>query len=223
MRRIVLWAGGLAAAFTIVMVVIHVPIVRNWLASRGHHGAGLCPLGYGTTGTSVAARARANAAQRGTAVAKARPALGFTLDETTAADLKQWAATHGITCTSAHGAHLVECHDVPGSLTGGQDLAATSVWFQLGPTGTLSAIRTVRRAANPAAVSAAFSGIERELTSQAGSAATRSGTASPEVLARAALRQAAVEYRFTNYHAAVRATNLGDGFALTEDYSSLLD
>lgn len=223
MRRILLWTCGLVAVFTAVMGVIHVPIVRNWLARNGHHGAGICPLGYGTTGTSVAARAALNAAQRGTELAKNRPALSFALDETTAADLTRWAATHGVTCTTAHGAHLVECHDVPGWLTGGAGLTLTSMWFELGPRGTLSTVRTVRRDGSPIAVANAFTSIERDLTASAGTAANRAGSAAPAVLASAALRQAAIEYRFANYRAAIRATNMGDGYVLTEEYASLVD
>ncbi len=32
-----------------------------------------------------------------------------------------------------------------------------------------------------------------------------------------------VEYRFTDYRAVVRATNMGDGFDLTEEYATLVD
>ena len=37
----------------------------------------------------------------------------------------------------------------------------------------------------------------------------------------ARLRQATVEYRFSDYHALVRATNMGDGYVLTEEYTRL--
>ncbi len=55
------------------------------------------------------------------------------------------------------------------------------------------------------------------------SAATgaRDGDASAANLTAATLRQAMIEYRFKDYQAVVRATNLGDGFVLTEEYASL--
>ena len=36
------------------------------------------------------------------------------------------------------------------------------------------------------------------------------------------LRQAMVEYKLADYHAVLRATNMGDGYVLTEEYATLL-
>ncbi len=41
------------------------------------------------------------------------------------------------------------------------------------------------------------------------------------MLASGAFRQATRDYRFADYRALVRATNLGDGYVLTESYTAL--
>jgi hypothetical protein len=226
LRRALRWAGGLLGAALLAMIVMHVPPVRGWLAARGHTGGALCPLGYtagGAAETPEVRRAR-HAAARGDSPAQSRPALGFALDVTRAADLERWGASHGVRCTPRRGGTAVECADVPGGLLpGAGDLALTSVWFQLGQRGTLEAIRTVRRDSDVGAVASAFEARERTLTAQAGTPARRDGSAAPDVLANGMLRQALVEYRFTDYRAVVRATNMGDGYVLTEEYATLVD
>jgi hypothetical protein len=173
----------------------------------GRHAGGGCPFGF--------ARPTAHAAAlRGATVARTRPALGLALDRTTAAELAQWAKDRGVACAPHHGA--IACSHVPDST-----LELTSVEFRLAADGTLDAIRVVRRQPDPRAVAAAFSAIDRALTTASGPAWARQGTL--DTLAAAPLRQASVEYRFTDYRAVIRATNLGDGFVLSEDYASLVD
>ena len=223
-RRWMRWTGGLFATALVAMTVMHVPPVRGWLAAHGHHGAGVCPLGYGGAPVSREARRVHDDAVRGTQPARARPALGFALDHTTAPELEAWAAAHGVTCAAKHGGSLVECAHVPGALVpGAAELALTSVWFQFGARGTLETVRTVRRDPAVATVAAAFVRTEDELTHAAGAPATHDGSAASDVLANGTLRQAMVEYRFTDYRAVVRATNMGDGFLLTEEYATLVD
>lgn len=114
------------------------------------------------------------------------------------------------------------CSQVPAAvLPGAGALGVTSLAFQLGDDGTLASIRAVRRGPAAAAVASAFAGLELELTSRAGPPAARDGDPTPDGLAAATLRQAVIEYRFSDYRAVVRATNMGDGFVLTEEYTAL--
>jgi len=210
--------GGAAVA---VVVGMHAPPVRAWLGSRGTHGGAACPFGYGAGARPIALDARR--ALRGLAPALARPALGFALGFTTAADVLAWATAHDLRCAPRRGA-VVECAQVPGALVpGAGELAASAVWFELGTTGRLASIKTVRRNPAVAAVASAFTTAEHALTAQAGAPAQRDGSPAPELLARGALRQAMVEYRFADYRAVLRATNMGDGFVLTEEYAALAD
>ena len=49
----------------------------------------------------------------------------------------------------------------------------------------------------------------------------REGESSASFLSAGSLRQASAEYRFSNYFALIRATNVGEGYLLTEDYRAL--
>lgn len=221
------WGGGVLGVAVVAMVAIHLPLVRRALVARGQTGGALCPFGYGNpTAATREAQHQHLAALRGAAPAHARPALGFALDTTTTADLERWAHDHGVACETKHGGALVECAQVPAAIVpcaGASSLGLTSVWFELGSRGTLASIKTVRRDHAVAPVAAAFASIEGALTDQAGAPAHADGSAAPEVLANGTLRQAMVEYRFTDYRAVVRATNMGDGFVLTEEYATLVD
>jgi hypothetical protein len=119
---------------------------------------------------------------------------------------------HGSWCVDHRG--TLECDRVaqPGSL------ALTSAWFRFNDRGTLDSVRTVRRTGDVHAVATAFADA---LARQAGTPMMRTGET--DDLAAGALRQAAAEYRFTNYRAVLRATNMGNGYALTEEYATLVD
>ena len=216
------WAGGALAVAVLAVTAMHLPLARRWLAARGPTGGAVCPFGYGGAPTDAgrAAQRQHLASLRGAAIARERPALGFALDRTTAADLARWAAAHGVRCEPRHAGTLVECTAVPGAVVPGAGaLGFTSLVFQLGDDGTLAAIRAVRRDRDAGIVAAAFAAQEHQLTERAGAPVTRGGAT--DTLAGATLRQAMVEYRFTDYRAVVRATNMGDGFVLTEEYATL--
>jgi len=115
------------------------------------------------------------------------------------------------------------CVDVPATALP-QPLAAlgaTGLWFQIDEHGALASVQVTRRDRAAATVSEAFARLQARLTADAGAPAKRDGSAAPDVLASAALRQAVVEYRFADYRALVRATNMGDGFVFTEEYTRL--
>jgi hypothetical protein len=202
MRRALLIA---AIGAVVAMVAIHIPMLWR------HRGAGTCPFGYG--GASVATHH--DPRLRGTAVAAARPALGLALDAATRGDVTRWALLHGSWCVDHHA--MLECDHV--AMPGG--LALTAAWFGFTARGTLDSIQTVRRTDDARTVAAAFATATSAVTRLAGPATTHSGEVAE--LADGALRQAAAEYRFANYRAVVRATNLGDHFALTEEYANLVD
>lgn len=222
-RRIGLSLGTALALVT----VIHLPPLGGWLGITGGHGGG-CPFGFDHAESAEAhrvAKLRLDAKLRGDAPALARPALGFTLDVTTVADIQRWSTEHALGCQTKYGGTVVECAQVPANLLprGSGALGLTSEWFQFGDRGTLESIKTVRRDPVVGVVSAAFAAVEAEVSAKAGAPAKQDGSAAPEVLANGALRQAMVEYRFTDYRALVRATNMGNGFVLSEEYATLVD
>jgi hypothetical protein len=211
MRKLARWSLGALGALVIVGAVIHLPIIRGYLAAHGHHGGGVCPLGYGPTTARVAHRA------------PSATALGFRLGVTTAGDVMRWSAQRGVGCRSIRGGSSIECAGIPAQLlpVATSTLGITDAWFVLDDAGTVAAIRTVRRASAVAAVSDAFDAVEHAITATTGAPTTRDGSAAPGVLARGALRQAMVQYVRPGFRATVRATNMGDGFTLTEDYTAI--
>lgn len=114
---------------------------------------------------------------------------------------------------------MIECENVPARLVPGE-LAATTLWFRFSGL-ALTSIQTVRRSADAARVASAFDASRQALGAAIGTPTVTGGTASAEALSLGALQQAVVEYHRPGYRAVVRATNLGDGFVLTESFAAI--
>lgn len=215
MRRVITWAGGAIAAFLLVSVAVHLPVVQRAMGWTNPDGTGACPFGHG--GQRLADLI---APPRLGPAARPRAVLGFTLGATTRDQILAWARDHGVTCAPRRGRAEIECTDVPAALLGG-GLVGTSAWFEVDPRGVVRAIKTSRRTTDVAHMAGAFDAIAATLTAQAGEPARSVGSAAPHDLARGAFRHAMREYRLTDFRAVVRATNMGDGFVLTESYATL--
>lgn len=216
-RKLVRWGGAAVAAFLLVSLVVHLPIVQHAMGWTNRDGAGACPFGNGSTRVAAAP----SPLRTGTA-AWSRPALGFKLAATTRDELLAWAHEHGIACTATRGGTQLECADVPAVLLAdhGGDLPSTSTWFELDDRGVLYAIRTLRRTEDVTRLARAFAATTAALTARAGTATRSAGSSAPATLASGAFQQASREYDFRDYRAVIRATNMGDGFVLTESYTS---
>lgn len=218
-RRAVIWGGGLVSAFLLVTTLVHLPAVQRMMGWTHPDGTGACPFGYdGAPGGTVA-----TARPRVGPLAPARPALGFTLAVTTRADVQTWAAANQVSCTERRRGRELECASVPAGLLAGHgaQLAGTTTWFELDAQSVLAGIKTVRRTTAAAPVALAFAATAASLTASTGAPTTAEGSAATDDLARGAFRQAMVEHRFGDYRAQIRATNMGDGFVLTESYTAL--
>lgn len=228
-RRGALAGGALLATLVGVVGFAHSRAGRPLLVAMGHAFAGKasCPLGYDSAAGPAAheaARARFAASHRGAVPAATRPALGFALDETLRSAVVGEMAAHGVSCKPGRAGDLV-CEHVPADLS--VDGTATSVdrelWLTFGARDQLLSIVALSRSAVPGAISAAFSAVTNLVTGAAGQPSSITGDSAAEALASGSLRQASAEFRFTNYYALARATNLGNGFLLTEEYRSLTD
>jgi len=215
MRRLLTWGGGALAAVLLVSVLVHLPVVQHAMGWTNPDGTGACPFGHGSQRL-----AELIAPPRLGPAARPRAVLGFTLGATTRDQVLAWARAHEVACTTRRGGAQIECTDVPAALFGG-GLVGTSAWFETDPRGVVRAIKTSRRTTDVARMAGAFDAIEAGLTTQAGAPSTSVGSAAPTELARGAFRQAMREYRLTDFRAVVRATNMGDGFVLTESYATL--
>ncbi len=216
MRRLAVLAGSALGLLLALTIVVHIPAVQYAMGWRHPDGTAACPFGYDRPRHRAAATAR-----RTGPLAPARPALGFTLAATTRADVLEWASHHGVTCEAKRGA--LECADVPSELIAdhGARLAGTTVWFELDERDAIAAIKIVRRTDAAANVATAFTATEATLRARMGEPTTARGSADATALAAGAFRQAMVEHAFADYRAQVRATNMGNGYILTESYAAL--
>ncbi len=194
--------------------------------TRMAHGG--CPFGYDKP-LSPAERERAAtnfaARHRGEQRAASRPALGFELDHTKRADVIAQLAKQGITCASDKGYSDLTCNGVPSSALGGEAASAPprNLWFTFGAQQQLLSVVAISHAAQPQAISDAFAATRAAIDRRAGAVSTSQGDADARALSSGLLRQASAEFRFRDYYARERATNLGKDFMLTEEYRSLAD
>lgn len=191
--------------------------------ARSEAAAG-CPLGFGR-GASPEARAAARARHVGTSTgaARARPALGFSLDRTTRADVLAWARGQGVRCGPSRGLGDLECAGVagralPAPATGPEGEAPLdALWLEFDSGDRLVMVSALRKPPTAAAAHDVFTALTTRLAREAGPAASFDGRTSAE-LAAGPLRQASAVFRFRDYYATVRATNLGQVFVVTEEY-----
>jgi hypothetical protein len=237
-RRALTIAGlsvaSLGFVFTGVVGFLHTkpgrPLLSLVFGSSARSG-GKCPLGYDTKVTpedKEAQRRQFAAVHAGRAVAQGRPAFGFELDKTTRGDVLGWAATHDVQCKTPKSGADLDCSDVPvDALPSHTQVGGGfhSLWFTFGAGDKLISAVGVRRDTSVESISSTFRSVTSALTNTAGPPVQTQGDPSPATLSSGALYQASVEYRFRNYFALARATNMGpvQGYVLTEEYRSLPD
>jgi hypothetical protein len=234
--------ASLGVVFTAVMGFAHTEAGHPLLGLMGGAlgmGAGdrtaaspgaKCPLGFGNKGTpeeKEAARRQFASLHAGDGLAQARPALGFQLDRTTRSDVTEWATAHHVTCSTPKSGSDLDCAKVPadalvGSPPGSPEPGFQSIWFTFGAGDKLIAAVGIRQDARVEQMSSAFLAVTGDVSREAGPPARTQGDASPASLASGSLYQASAEYRFRNYFAVARVTNMGiKGYVLTEEYRSL--
>jgi len=225
--RALVGLGGLLALFVGVMGFAHTRAGRPLLALIGravHPGS--CPLGYGRKATPrqrEEAASRWAATHRGTRPAPSLPALGFALGHSRRADVLSAMAAHGVDCGPGAAADLV-CRQVPAvALPGAAGGPARELWFTFGAHDQLLSLVALSRDSRPGAISDAFSLVTAQVTRAAGPPTHAGGEAGPAYLAAGALRQSSAEFRYSNYYALARATNMGNGYLLTEEYRTVAD
>lgn len=201
-RRLLKWSLGALGALTIVTAIVHVPRVQQIMGWVDHAGKPQCPFGHEATAATVANLTPSN-----------EPALGFRLGATTELELGAWTTERGIACTKLPRTTTLECLEVPTAALGLQATEPTTVWFDFTGT-TLRAIRTIRHTRDGAVATLDLDQLEQQVSSRVGAPIDARGERLDGLLA-----QVSREYRRDNYRAVLRATNLGDRFAVTESYS----
>ena len=228
--RIAVVAGAAALALTAVIGFAHTGPGRPVLMMLGKVGfpvpAGSCPLGYDRKQSPELKQAERVAFARlhhGDAAALGRPALGFTLDVTTPEQVLAWANEHHVDCTQPTRGHDLECTAVPASALGDANdgVAAKALWMDFASNGRLSTVIAMRRSPTAPPISHAFSEVSLRLNREVGPSTAVQGD--PALLSSGNLYQAVSEYKFADYYAVMRATNMGDGFLLSQEFRSLPD
>lgn len=224
LARVGAGVGAGALVLTGLVGVLHLPFAAPLL--RMIRIGAVCPLTRGTPEQIDRAHAIGGAAIRAsaTASAPARPALGFTLDRSTRADLDAWATRHGLSCSSIGGnANLRRCTDVPASALGEPDSLGVieEVAFELRSTGELVNVETLRRGLTEAQAAMVTADRERTAASTLGEPANVGGEATAAHLGHGYLSSFVAEHVFTDYRATVSATNMGKtGVMVREQYLS---
>ncbi|MEO6601916.1 MAG: hypothetical protein ABIQ16_18705 [Polyangiaceae bacterium] len=228
LARVVAIGAGSAALLVGLVGFAHTSAGRPLLGAVTRMAHGGCPFGYDKP-MSPEQRERANVhfatTHRGERLASSRPALGFTLDHTTRPEIVAHFAAHGITCTQGKGLSDLTCNGVPSSALPGTPAhaPARNLWLTFGTRQQLLSVIALSRAPEADAISAAFIAMRAEVDHDAGAVTATHGNADPQALAQGALNQASAEFRFRDYYAIQRATNLTKDYVLTEEYRSLAD
>jgi len=214
--------GGVLGVAVAAVGVLHMPFARGLLMR-----AGGCPMAgaHMTAVESEAARHRSlEVSGAGAALAPARPALGFRLDATTAADVHAWAARERVDCEDTRPG-LVECKDVAAAALGAPGLGAVAeLALAFDTAGKLVNMTTFRTGLDARSASASASAIVASLEGQLGPAPRHAGSFDAAHLAQPGARSiAAVAYRYSDYVADVEAMNAPSGGpTIREHYMSAL-
>ena len=226
-RARVLTIGATVSALAVGMVgFAHTAAGRPLFGALVRVAHGGCPFGYDRA-LSPAQRERAQLEfainHRGERRARSRPALGFLLDRTTRSEVVATLAAHGVACVAGKGMSDLTCTDVPSQALPNATGPARNLWFTFGVREQLLSVVALSRASEADLISETFVATRSTLDDRAGAVTKTEGDSDPRALAQGALRQASAEFRFRDYYALTRATNLGQSFVLTEEYRSLPD
>lgn len=232
----VLWSvAGFLTASTALMGFAHTKPGRPLLAllsggqkpalEQAKSGGGSCPMGFSKksdpAGRDLAFKEQADKL-RGSERALSRPALGFTLDKTTKADVDSWAKANHITCKVPKVGADLDCSKVPAELLSQGGPAASSVWFTFDSHDRLVSLTAIRYDNDPSAAASFYSTIVNSLSKSAGPPAQIEGESTADYLSETLLRQTKSSFAFNDYHAQTSVTQLRQGeFMLVEEYRSL--
>ncbi|HTA19274.1 MAG TPA: hypothetical protein VK989_08275 [Polyangia bacterium] len=218
-------AAGSLVGLTGLVGVLHMPFAAPLL--RQIMPGGICPIMRGTPEQIDRAHAVAATAIRASASTPApvRPALGFTLDKSTRADLDAWAKRNDVSCKSIAGNEtLRRCTDIPASAVGEPEAlgALEEATFEFKSSGQLVNVQTMRRHLSGAQAALAAGTLEQAAVAGLGAPSTSAGTPTAAHLSSGQLATFVATHVFTDYRATISATNLAPtGVMVREEYLSV--
>lgn len=223
MRQLALVVVG---AFVLVTatygVIFHTPL-KTKLGLTG----GSCPFAAGQSLAQREAQRRAAAAKlRGGIPALSQPALGFDLQSGTRGKVDAWLERVGGRCAEALTTGELECKVSEASqLPGSQVRGPATVFFTFNDQHQLRSVQLMATVTKAQEAANALHAVRARLEQDLGVPARNTGEASSDYLGGGALRQALAEFRFSNYYASTRVTNMGGlgYYSVSQTYQSLKD
>jgi hypothetical protein len=220
------WALGIATAACGIVAALHLPCGRSLLAATGG-----CPVGK--DGKPVSAErleefrvqaAKASLKGQGRAAAAARPAYGFTLDQSTKADVVAWATASAYDCKEELGGAALRCEGV-GQREAAKPGGVRDAYFRFDRAdsrGTIVGIDLMHEGATPERAAELLASLSAAVAREAGPPTAVRGEASAAHLGQGDMSRAATEFRFADYAADISATNFGDqGIVVRQQYRSV--
>lgn len=236
LKKTIWSAVGVVAASTALMGFAHTAPGRPLLALMGGkspadgatgRGGSACPLGFSKIDPSQKdAVLQQQASQlRGTQPAAAKPALAFSLEKTTKADVQEWGRTNQLACRDSRFMSDFECSDVQAQLLSHEAAAgplAKVVKFTFDSQDRLVGVTAIRYDRDPGTLAAFYKGTVTTLAEKAGSASKQHGEATAENLLEGRYNRLNSTFAFTNYHAKASVSQVREGeFMFVEEYRSL--
>jgi hypothetical protein len=186
-------------------------------------GMGACPVGMDVALTPEQrdqARELAFDKVRGEGTSSGKPALGFTLGQTTRASVEGWAADRGVSCNSVRSNEL-RCQKVAGAAID-SSTDADEVLFVFDSAQALVTVGVTRNSMAPEAAVEFVQARASSLMAVAGPPSKERGEKSSSYLSKNKLSQVASEFSFSDYRAVVSATNMGEGRIVVREQFQLM-
>ena len=177
-----------------------------------------CPMASADPVATEKVRAAAVAVDRGTTVAPARLAMGFSLEQSTIADVRKWEGSRDVSCSEERGGTMIRCNDVNADVIGrpASEPAITELLFGFTVAGKLEAITVLESNRTPDLAQESAQRTYSEVKSTLGN---------PHVLAGsfdAAGTTATARYRYADYAVDITMTPVpGSGCVVRERYAAI--
>jgi hypothetical protein len=223
-RRRALQVLGLSAALGMLGVAVigfaHTEYGRPLLAYIP--GMGACPLDVAplTAEDRMRIRGETLAPLAGEQAAGSRHALAFELGRTTADEVSAWASSHQISCAPGRKLAL-RCTAVPAGATG-QATAFDVVSFDFAPDGRLLMVEGSASLDDAARAAEYVATRDLALRDSLGAPTTSRGDAAAATVTVGPLSQILREFRSSDVHAKVVATNSGQGRFTIREFHQLI-
>ena len=227
-RRIIGGLLGLSGLSLLATGFLHTAAGASLL--RRVMGSDECPFGGSTASLSTAEQAAARQVAllglRGEAASKSQPAFGFELRQTRQEDVLAWAKEVDADCDRQPKFQRLECRVTSMTLLpAGEVDAPGTIFFRFDADNRLQSASAMAYMPSAGDVSRALEMLVAQTQKSVGPIAHERGQRTETYLAAAALNQAAMEFRFQDYHAELMATNMGPqaDFILLHSVQTLVD